>query len=89
MNQESALHRSSRKLCERVRLTEIKRSRVRFDLGIAHPAAHVRVDAQDERLQEETAIELDGIDVDSLRLVVLDVYIRLDVPCARRMECSD
>ena len=68
---------------EHARLAQLKGRRVGLDFGIAHPTAHVRVNAQAQRLEQESAIELDAIKVDGPRFVVLDMHTGLNVPYPR------
>lgn len=44
--------------------------RVGFNLGVTHPPAHVRVNRENQCLDEEPAIERDTLEVDLLRCIV-------------------
>jgi hypothetical protein len=50
---------------------------VRLDTGGAHPAAHVRVDRQRERLDEEAAVEGHVLEVDRLGRIRDRVHLGL------------
>lgn len=43
---------------------------VALDFGVAHPATEVRVDGEDEGLDEEATVEGSGLEVDLLRRIV-------------------
>ena len=44
--------------------------RVRFRLGGTHPATHVRIDREHERLDEEAAVEWNMLEIDLLGRVI-------------------
>lgn len=48
-------------------------------LWLAHPPTEIRVDRQNEDLDRDTAVELNGIDVELLRRVDLDHLLRVRV----------
>lgn len=52
-------------------------------LWLAHPPTEIGVDGQNEDLDRDTAVELDGIDVELLRRVDLDHLLRVRVACMR------
>lgn len=52
-------------------------------LWLAHPPTEIGVDGQHEDLDRDTAVELDGIDVELLRRVHLDHLLRVRVAWMR------
>ncbi len=60
--------------------------RVALGGGGAHPTAQVGVDGEDERLDEETAVQGYSLGVDLLRVVVGRGLSRNRVACARTRD---